>query len=51
MANIIDFSMYVELPKEKDSQNIPDDNHPEELGVAIQILIQQLRKAPLQRIS
>jgi len=45
MANIIDFSIYQE--KEKDQQQTPpEDTKPsEELGVAIQTLIQQLRNA------
>lgn len=45
MANIIDFSIYQE--KEKDEQTPPEDMKPsEELGAAIQTLIQQLRNAP-----
>jgi hypothetical protein len=44
MNNIIDFSLY---QKKKESEKIqPDHTEPsEDLGIAIQTLIQQLRKA------
>jgi len=50
MNNIIDLSLYQK--KEEPKQILSDDTHSsEELGVAIQTLIQQLRKEPLKRIS
>lgn len=50
MSNIIDFSIYQK--KEPTQQSQPEATLPsEELGIAIQILIEQLRKEPLQRIS
>ncbi len=50
MANIIDFSTY---QKKEHAQPPPSEEtqSSEELGLAIQTLIQQLRKAPLQRIG
>jgi len=56
MANIINFSTYQrsEQNPQTPSERKPENDNPntsEELGIAIQTLIQQLRKAPLQRIS
>lgn len=50
MANIIDFSTYKK--NEQTPQTSSEEKHSsEELGLAIQTLIEQLRKAPLQRIG
>lgn len=50
MANIIDFSTYKK--KEQTPQTQPEEkNSSEELGLAIQTLIEQLRKAPIQCIG
>jgi hypothetical protein len=49
MANVIDFDLIKK--NEQPEQVAARDSHPSELGAAIQSLIQQLRKAPLQRIG
>jgi len=47
MANVVDFDPTKK--NEQPEQVTAKDPHPSELGAAIQSLIQQLRKAPLQR--
>jgi hypothetical protein len=50
MANIIDFDDFKKTEKtERNSENHSHSH--EELGTAIQTLIQQLRKEPLKRIG
>lgn len=48
MAHIIDFSIYLKKEEMQQTENKPPS---EELKMAIQTLIEQLRKEPLQQIS
>lgn len=50
MANVIDFDP-IKKNEQPEQVAVEYSNPSDELGTAIQSLIQQLRKAPLQRIG